>query len=85
MSNHIPQDVLQRVIAAQATINAAVNAIGAELDAVLLRDGQFEHLTVSDLESCILALPEGCFYKIDLKRAWRNAVKKQDAVSAPKQ
>ena len=80
MSTHIPQDVLQRVIAAQATIDAAVDAIGAELDAVLLRNGQIDHLTVSDLESCIKDLPESCFYKVDLKRAWRRAKEKPDAV-----
>lgn len=80
MTEHIPHDVLQRVIAAQEQINSAVKAIGAELDAVLLRDGNFNHLTVSDLESCIRSLPDGCFYKIDLKRAWRIATEKRDAV-----
>lgn len=74
MSDHIPPDVLQRVVEAQAAIDAAVSLIGAELDAVLLRDGQFDHLSVVELESSINALPENCFYKVDLKRAWRRAV-----------
>ena len=65
-------DVLDAVKSAQAIIDEHTDRIGRLLDEALQQNGGFDHLSLEELTDTILALPESCFYRIDLKSAWRK-------------
>lgn len=65
-------DALAVVREAQRKIDEQVALIGDVLDAVLQKDGSFGGMDDEQLESCIKALPDGCFYAVYLKREWRR-------------
>lgn len=63
---------LKTVREAQQIIDQQTKLIGETLDAVLLKGGSFSQIADEQLEFCIRALPDGCFYAVDLKREWRR-------------
>lgn len=68
--------VLPSLFEAQAEWERLIDFIHRTLDGVLLVDGSFQHISDEDLEAVIVALPDYCPYKVDLKREWR---KRQEA------
>jgi hypothetical protein len=63
---------LTRVRELQERINAAAEEIGNILDEELTKNGSFDHHLADDLEKWIEALPPGCWYKVELMRAYRK-------------